>query len=70
MSSSVVSICFNGQDCQITSTTVAELLTEFKLVGKKIAVELNKSIISRDKYSETPVAEGDRVEIIQFVGGG
>jgi thiamine biosynthesis protein ThiS len=53
-----------------------EPLSLSALVGKlgmkpdRVAVELNREIVSREKWSETSLAEGDRLEIVQFVGGG
>ena len=51
-------------------TTVADLLRELALEGKRIAVERNGEIVPRSRYAETPVAGGDRVEIVGAVGGG
>lgn len=50
--------------------TVAELLKAFKLEHKILVVELNLNIIERGNYEITPVRDGDRVEIVHFVGGG
>jgi sulfur carrier protein len=35
-----------------------------------VAVERNLDIVARERFGDTPLAEGDRIEIIQFVGGG
>ena len=50
--------------------TVADLLRELALEGKRIAVERNGEIVPRSRYAETPVAGGDRLEIVGAVGGG
>lgn len=50
--------------------TVAELLVELGLTEGKIAVERNLEIVPRSLYSETEVADGDRLEIVHFIGGG
>lgn len=50
--------------------TVAGLLSALALEVRKIAVERNREIVPRSLYGDTPVAEGDRIEIVQFVGGG
>lgn len=63
-------IQFNGELRTVTSKTVLELLLEFQLEGRKIAVELNREIVPRTAFAETPLSAGDSVEIIQFVGGG
>ncbi len=50
--------------------TVAELVRALNLAGKRIAVEMNGEIIPKSRYDETPVAVGDRLEIVAAVGGG
>lgn len=50
--------------------TVASLLAALALAGKRIAVEHNGEIVPRSRHGETPVAEGDRFEIVVAVGGG
>ncbi len=50
--------------------TVASLLGELKLDAAKIAIELNRIIIPRSHYGATPLAAGDAIEIVRFIGGG
>jgi sulfur carrier protein len=50
--------------------TVADLVRELGLEGKRIAVERNGEIVPRSRYADTPVEGGDRVEIVGAVGGG
>jgi len=50
--------------------TVADLVRELGLEGKRIAVERNGTIVPRSRYGETAVAAGDRLEIVGAVGGG
>ncbi|NJA89227.1 sulfur carrier protein ThiS [Rhodocyclus tenuis] len=50
--------------------TVAGLVDTLGFVGKRIAVEKNGDIVPRSRYAETPLAEGDRLEIVGAVGGG
>jgi len=50
--------------------TLAELLNHPDWSGRLIIVELNGEIVSRENYEDTPLAEGDRIEVVQFVGGG
>jgi sulfur carrier protein len=50
--------------------SVAGLVAELGLEGKRIAVEKNGEIVPRSRYAATPVAEGDRLEIVGAVGGG
>jgi len=50
--------------------TVADLVRELGLEGKRIAVERNGEIVPRSRYADTPVEGGDRMEIVGAVGGG
>jgi sulfur carrier protein len=50
--------------------SVAALLEGLALSGKRVAVELNGEIVPRSRYAETPLADGDRLEIVGAVGGG
>lgn len=50
--------------------TVAELLSELSLAGKRVAVAVNREVVFRGKYTEAQLTEGDQVEILEAVGGG
>ena len=50
--------------------TVADLVRELCLEGKRIAVERNGAIVPRSRYADTSVAPGDKLEIVGAVGGG
>ncbi len=50
--------------------TVAQLLEHLSLPPKKIAIERNLEIVSKSTFETTVLAEGDRLEIIHFIGGG
>jgi len=49
---------------------VAELVAALGLDPRKVAVERNLEIVPRSAYVRTPLAEGDRIEIVHFIGGG
>lgn len=49
---------------------VLELLRHYQLEKKILVVELNRIIVDRERYEDTPLTNGDRVEIVHFVGGG
>ncbi|WP_293906272.1 sulfur carrier protein ThiS [Phenylobacterium sp.] len=49
---------------------VAALVTALGLDTRKVAVERNLEIVPRSAYQRTPLADGDRIEIVAFVGGG
>jgi thiamine biosynthesis protein ThiS len=50
--------------------TLAGLLEQLGMKADRVAVELNRNIVPRGQWEETTLAEGDRLEIVQFVGGG
>ena len=50
--------------------TLAALITQLGSKSDRVAVELNLEIIPRDKWPETVLRHGDRLEIVHFVGGG
>jgi sulfur carrier protein len=52
------------------SVTVAAFLEGLGLPQKGVAVERNREIVPRSAYGQTVLADGDRIEIVQFVGGG
>lgn len=49
---------------------VAGLVVALGLDSRKVAVERNLEIVPRSAYQKTPIVDGDRIEIVQFVGGG
>ena len=52
------------------NTTVAEYLEQNQYQVKRIAVELNRDILPKYSYSDTMLKDGDRLEVVTFVGGG
>ncbi|MDI6743889.1 MAG: sulfur carrier protein ThiS [Thermodesulfovibrionales bacterium] len=60
----------NGENIDSNAATVKELLDELKIVQGRVAVEVNLSIIKRDDYEVYRLKEGDKVEIVNFIGGG
>ncbi len=52
------------------SLTLAELIEQLGMKGDRVAVELNREIVSRAQWAETKLNDGDRLEIVHFVGGG
>ena len=51
-------------------TTVAGLITALGLDSRKLAVERNLEIVPRSTYAAAELADGDRIEIVAFIGGG
>jgi thiamine biosynthesis protein ThiS len=61
----------NGETRTIPPVSnVAELLEVLGISGSRIAVEINRKIVRRGEWESTPISDLDRVEIVQFVGGG
>ena len=60
----------NGDPREVYATTVTELVEELALDPRKVAVERNLEIVPRSLHAVTALAEGDRIELVQFVGGG
>ena len=60
----------NGEELAAVGMTVAEYLASTQYDAKRIVVEVNGDIVPKAKYSETVLQDGDRVEIVSFVGGG
>lgn len=50
--------------------TLAALIEQLGMKHDRVAVELNRDIVPRENWNTTNLAEGDRLEIVHFVGGG
>ena len=60
----------NGDTREVGARTILALVGELGLDPRKVAVERNLEIVPRSLHGETALAEGDRIELVQFVGGG
>jgi len=61
----------NGEEKQFSGiSTLTSLVEQLGLKADRLAIELNRDIVPRAKWTETALAEGDRLEIVHFVGGG
>lgn len=64
-------IIVNGEEFAIDSgSSVAKLVEERGLDRSRVAVELNGEIVPRGTFDDTLLHDGDKVEIVHFVGGG
>jgi thiamine biosynthesis protein ThiS len=60
----------NGDDREVADgETVRALVGRYNLTPDKVAIELNRRLLRTEKY-DTPLKDGDEVEIVTFVGGG
>ena len=66
-----ISIIVNGEGrIAAPGLTVTQLLETLQIRGGRVAIERNRQILPRADWGETRVVDGDRYEIVQFVGGG
>ena len=61
----------NGEARDFTSPlSLTSLIEQLGMKQDRVAIELNRNIVPREQWAETRLGEGDRLEIVQFVGGG
>jgi len=63
-------LILNGRERETPEVATVEALIEHLGIHRMIVVELNGAIIPREAFAATPLAEGDRLEIVHMVGGG
>ena len=64
-------IVLNGESRDVPEAcSVASLLAELQIRGDRVAVEVNLKIVDRRTFEGTALQDGDRVEVIGFIGGG
>jgi len=64
-------IQLNGERYELPEgVSVADLLQRLELIGRRLAVEVNRDIVSRSQHATTILADGDQVEIVHAIGGG
>ena len=67
----MIQLIINGQTQHFESTlNVAQLLERMTLNNKRIAIEYNGQIVTRSKFKEQTLVDGDQLEIVVAVGGG
>ena len=68
----MTSIQLNGAPyvCRRPSPRISDLIRDLSLDGKRIAIERNGEIDPRSKHPETPLLDGDKIEVVAAVGGG
>ena len=64
-------IVLNGEPRTLAhEQTLADLLATLSVAPQRVAVEVNRALVRRANYSQTPLREGDQVEVVTLVGGG
>ncbi len=66
----VVQIVVNGEERTVAAMSVLAFLASLGIDPQRVAVELNLDILPKSDYATTELKEGDRLEIVHFVGGG
>jgi len=67
----VITITVNGEPRDVPAgLTLSRVLERLELPEGRIAVELNRRVVPRGRFGGEPVEDGDRLEIVTFVGGG
>ncbi len=66
-----MTVLVNGEERSVSQTaTLLDLLRQFELDPRTVVVELNRELIRRPTLANTVLHDGDRVELVHFVGGG
>lgn len=66
-----MTLVINGQDHELSNVaTLSDLVAHLGMKPDRVAIELNRDLIPRDRWSATQLADGDKLEIVHFVGGG
>jgi len=64
-------IVINGHEKEIeNNTTIKKLLEDLKVLDKTMAVAVNMKIVKKDEWDKFTLKDGDKVEALNFVGGG
>jgi thiamine biosynthesis protein ThiS len=67
----MIRVTVNGSTEELDDgLTLGGLVAKYELAPPRIAVEVNQELVPRRQYDATPLRDGDRIEIVTFVGGG
>jgi thiamine biosynthesis protein ThiS len=66
-----MTLTINGENRDFAAiSTLSDLITQLAMKPDRVAVELNRELVPRDQWPATRLADGDKLEIVHFVGGG
>ena len=66
-----VTVRVNGEPLKVSrGASIATLLEKLAVSTPRVAVERNRDIVPKAQYASTALAEGDELEVVEFVGGG
>lgn len=63
-------LIINGEKREVAAATLIQLIEQLGLKSDRVAIELNREIVPRDRWLQSPLKDGDQLEIVHFVGGG
>ena len=67
---SIMNLTVNGDTLTLDGTTIADLVTQLNLTGRRLAVEVNRDIVPKSQHGDFTLKDGDVVEIVHAIGGG
>jgi len=66
-----MTLTINGENRDFSSiSTVSDLVSQLGMKADRVAIELNRDLLPRDRWASTKLSDGDQLEIVHFVGGG
>ena len=65
-----MNLIINGDERQLSAQTLSALVDELGMMSDRVAIELNREIVHKQQWTQTHLKDGDRLEIVHFVGGG
>jgi thiamine biosynthesis protein ThiS len=65
-----MNLTINGEKQVFSAETLGTLVEQLGMKPDRVAIELNREIVPRDQWPQTSLHDGDRLEIVHFVGGG
>jgi sulfur carrier protein len=65
-----MNLIINGESQALSADTLSVLVEQLGMKSDRVAIELNRELVPRDQWAQTRLADGDRLEIVHFVGGG
>ena len=66
-----MTLIINGETRELGPlATLSDLVSQLGMKPDRVAVELNRELVPRSRWGATPLKDGDRLEIVHFVGGG
>lgn len=65
-----MNLTINGESRVIPAETLGALVEQLGMKPDRVAIELNREIVPRDRWPQTRLNDGDKLEIVHFVGGG